>query len=61
MISVPHQNRVAVVHFEDGIPRMVRAIKVLERKSARIIHSVVVDLVEVHFDWRIVDLVFMGG
>ena len=40
---------------------MVGTIKILQRKSARIIHSVIVDLVEVHFDWWIVDLVLVWG
>jgi hypothetical protein len=61
VISVSHQNCVAVVHFQYGITRMVGTIKILERKSARIVHSVIVDLVEIHFDWWIVDLVLVWG
>jgi hypothetical protein len=59
VISVPHQDCVTVVYFEYGTPSMIGAVEILERKRVRIFHAVVVDLVEVCFDWRIVDFVLV--
>jgi hypothetical protein len=61
MIAVPHQNCVAIVHLEYRTPRAVGAIKVLEGKGARLLHAVVIDLIQVYFGRRVVDLVLVRG
>src|SRR5580692_4900660 len=59
MISVAYQDRIAITHLEDRTSRPIGAVEILESERARLFHTVVIDLVKIHFDRRIVNFMLV--
>jgi len=60
VIAFRHQNKLSVAHCERFVNAAVSGIDLLNRKTFRALDAVVVNLFEVHFRGRVIDIVFVG-
>jgi len=60
MISITHHDEVTVVHRKRYIAPPVLGIQALVGVGSRLAHSIVVNLVQIHFAGRGVNIVLMG-